>query len=231
MGEIVVGVRDEDRAREVAAELIARIESKHCYEVDEGAIIQALLNYGQERAAQGRRLERERWAEVIGDHRHLPPEEFREKYGSTDLWQVLNAVVWAGWDGKGAPVTGEDKALALRELVELGLILPDGSESVAGENWRAKETGARVSVTEAHGGGMVAKRHDEIFAVPRTQGPDESHQMGEGYAETISPMGTPRVYERRDCSRCGGSDYSHPAGYFVTEALLAPCVPDEEPVA
>ena len=51
-----------------------------------------------------------------------------------------------------------------------------------------------------------------------------SHDMTKWRDEIMSPVGTPRFYNYRECKKCGGEQYYHSAGKFIDRILEEKCL-------
>jgi len=66
------------------------------------------------------------------------------------------------------------------------------------------------------------KRHEEYL-----NSVHPSHEMTEWGTKIIAPVGTPRFYAHRECKKCGGEQYHHPAGKFIDGCLKSKCRGEE----
>ena len=51
----------------------------------------------------------------------------------------------------------------------------------------------------------------------------KSHDMTDWRTEVMSPVGTARFYQYRECKNCGGAQYYHAAGKFIDPELKEKC--------
>jgi len=51
-----------------------------------------------------------------------------------------------------------------------------------------------------------------------------SHTMTEWECKIMTPAGTSRFYYYRECTKCGGEQYHHPAGRFINPELKRKCL-------
>ena len=51
----------------------------------------------------------------------------------------------------------------------------------------------------------------------------ESHNICEWVSEILAPVGEPRFYMTRKCSKCGAGEAHHAAGHFVDKELYEEC--------
>jgi hypothetical protein len=56
----------------------------------------------------------------------------------------------------------------------------------------------------------------------------KSHRMNKWHTEVRAPAGTPRYYNCRQCTKCGGEQKYHAAGRFIDSPLLRECRKCEE---